>query len=319
MLVLQNGRESLGDLIYKYITVEYFDPDDFLSSVDLSTEHKVLDLKDRIEASIIIWTRKMLGKDAKSPWGSAIGLEKRELFEERAETILLLIKQRFPGTPQSALDISKIQYNKVRSGFTLPRQTILTYLTSFQWLQDVGQSILESYSRVIESLAFTVLSRIEDVLYADTQVQNPPQEKLNPASSRNSSPLRDQTDRTSDEETTETGLSMQNSMTLLDFMGWQDDAATDAKLKKNESEENTVKFSEDESDDSLPKTARAAKQKKSYLERLENLSNLRSPTARHWRQEAGTNAFSEEQGKTLRLGSSNPMLGDFMSEHNRCR
>lgn len=34
-------------------------------------------------------------------------------------------------------------------------------------LQDVGQSILESYSRVLESLAFNIIARIDDVLYAD--------------------------------------------------------------------------------------------------------------------------------------------------------
>lgn len=83
--------------------------------MDLSTEHKVLDLKNRIEASIIIWRRKMIHKDGKSAWGSAVSLEKRELFEERAESILVLLKQRFPGIPQSSLDICKIQYNKVRT------------------------------------------------------------------------------------------------------------------------------------------------------------------------------------------------------------
>lgn len=83
--------------------------------MDMSTEHKVLDLKNRIEASIVIWRRKMHHKDSKSSWGSAISSEKRELFEERAETILLLLKHRFPGLPQSSLDISKIQYNKVRT------------------------------------------------------------------------------------------------------------------------------------------------------------------------------------------------------------
>ncbi|KAI4377104.1 hypothetical protein MLD38_014789 [Melastoma candidum] len=124
----QNGRESLDDLIYKYITDDYFDPEDFLSSMDLSTKHKVLDLKDRIEASIMIWRRKMHGKDAKSssPWGLTMRMERWELFEERAETILLLIKQRFPGAPQSALDISKIQYNKASS------ESILTHSTCSQ-------------------------------------------------------------------------------------------------------------------------------------------------------------------------------------------
>lgn len=93
--------------------MDYFDPLEFLSGMDLSTEHKVLDLKDRIEASIVIWKRKMNHKDGKSSWSSVVSFEKRELFEERVETILLLIKQNFTGIPQSALDISKIQYNKV--------------------------------------------------------------------------------------------------------------------------------------------------------------------------------------------------------------
>jgi PRONE (Plant-specific Rop nucleotide exchanger) len=83
--------------------------------MDLSTEHKIRDLKDRIEASVVIWKRKMNNKDSKSPWGvaSGVSLEKREEFEERAETILQILKHRFPGTAQSSLDTSKIEHNKV--------------------------------------------------------------------------------------------------------------------------------------------------------------------------------------------------------------
>lgn len=100
--------------------MDYFDPTQLLSHLDLSSEHKVLDLKNRIEASIVIWKRKMNNKDGKSAWGSSVSLEKRELFEERAVTILLLLKHKFPGIPQSTLDISKIQFNKVISIFFLP-------------------------------------------------------------------------------------------------------------------------------------------------------------------------------------------------------
>lgn len=39
--------------------------------------------------------------------------------------------------------------------------------------KDVGQSILESYSRILESLAFTVMSQIEDVLKADSLAKDP--------------------------------------------------------------------------------------------------------------------------------------------------
>ncbi|PON88424.1 PRONE domain containing protein [Trema orientale] len=258
----KNGRASLGDSIYRSITVEFFDPDQFLSTLDLSSEHKILDLKNRIEASIVIWKRKMNQKDGKSAWGSAVSLEKRELFEERAETILLLLKQRFPGIPQSALDISKIQYNR-----------------------DVGQAVLESYSRILESLAFTVMSRIEDVLYADYVTQNPSQA----ASKRNL--LRDTAstpqcttppDKFSSPRDEPYSSETPNSMTLSDFMGWGLDQGDPEAAKKD-----LAGFSDEVLKDGLDllkhphmqKIANIVTNKKvSYLE---NLGGLRSPTARH--------------------------------------
>lgn len=125
-------------MIYRSITEEFFDPDQLLASMDMSSEHKILDLKDRIEASIVIWRRKMNQKDCKSSWGSAVSIEKRELFEERAETILLLLKHRFPGIPQSALDISKIQYNGVK--------TISIVYNTVQNLKTMSLSIFSSYT-----------------------------------------------------------------------------------------------------------------------------------------------------------------------------
>ena len=64
---------------------------------------------------MVIWKRKMnqKEKDGKSQWGSSVSLEKRELFEVRAETILVMLKQQFPRIPQSSLEISKIRNNKV--------------------------------------------------------------------------------------------------------------------------------------------------------------------------------------------------------------
>ena len=43
--------------------------------------------------------------------------EKRDLLAERAEGLLISLKQRFPGLTQTSLDMSKIQYNKVRRVF----------------------------------------------------------------------------------------------------------------------------------------------------------------------------------------------------------
>uniref|UniRef100_M1B9T4 Pollen-specific kinase partner protein n=1 Tax=Solanum tuberosum TaxID=4113 RepID=M1B9T4_SOLTU len=193
----KNGRSSLGDSIYKNITVEFFDPEQFLSTMDMSSEHKVVNLKDRIEASIVIWKRKMHQKDAKSSWVPAVSLEKRELFEERAETILLLIKHRFPEIPQSSLEISKIQYNR-----------------------DVGYSVLESYSRVLESLANTVTSRIEDVLYADSVAQDPSLAIAKWNRSADSSPQKPQSVVSTPKQESDCTAETPTSMTLFDFMGW---------------------------------------------------------------------------------------------------
>ncbi|KAD3067902.1 hypothetical protein E3N88_35782 [Mikania micrantha] len=146
----KNGKTSLGDSIYKSITDEFFDPGQFLSTMDISSEQNVMDLKNKIEASIVIWKRKMNFKELKSSWSSSVSSEKREVFEERAETLLLLIKQKFPALALSSLDVSKIEHNK-----------------------DIGHSILESFSRVLESLANTVMRLIEDVLEADEVAQNP--------------------------------------------------------------------------------------------------------------------------------------------------
>uniref|UniRef100_M8C1B7 Rop guanine nucleotide exchange factor 1 n=1 Tax=Aegilops tauschii TaxID=37682 RepID=M8C1B7_AEGTA len=200
----KKGKTSLGDAIYRSITDEEFDPIEFLEGVDLSTEHKVLDLKNRIEASTIIWKRKMQTKDAKSSWGSIISFEKREQFEERAETILHLLKLQFPGAPQSQLDISKIQYNR-----------------------DVGYALLESYSRVLESLAYSVISRIEDVLGADAAATNLTASEAARRQLEMNAPR-----KLDAREELEKLNEAPASMTLYDFMGWHFDQ--DELMRKKE-------------------------------------------------------------------------------------
>ncbi|XP_010513635.1 PREDICTED: rho guanine nucleotide exchange factor 8-like [Camelina sativa] len=234
----KNGRASLGDSIYKSITEEWFDPEQFLSMLDLSTEHKVLDLKNRIEASVVIWKRKLHTKDSKSSWGSAVSLEKRELFEERAETILVFLKQKFPGLPQSSLDISKIQFNK-----------------------DIGQAVLESYSRILESLAYTVMSRIEDVLYTDSlaRKQGSSVDEASDGGRTTETDSESAGSSNSGEETEK--LEPHYSKTLLDFMGWSDNSSKGG--------------------DKYTKSPNLTPKKLSYLEKLENLNGFRSPKDRH--------------------------------------
>ncbi|XP_065023576.1 rop guanine nucleotide exchange factor 7-like isoform X2 [Musa acuminata AAA Group] len=149
----KNGRASLGDVIHRYVASDQFSPECLLDCLDLSSEHRVLEVANRVEASIYIWRRRAAMKPAssstaKSSWeivkDMIVDADKRELLAERAETLLLCLKQRFPSLTQTSLDTSKIQFNK-----------------------DIGKSILESYSRVLESLAFNIVARIDDLLHVD--------------------------------------------------------------------------------------------------------------------------------------------------------
>ncbi|KAK7264088.1 hypothetical protein RJT34_31691 [Clitoria ternatea] len=154
----KNGKACLGDIIYRYITADQFSPECLLDCLDLSSEHHTLDIANRIEAAIHVWRLKdhkkhLISTKARRSWGGKVkGLvtdgEKNHYLAKRAETLLQSLKHRYPGLPQTALDMAKIQYNK-----------------------DVGQSILESYSRVMESLAFNIMARIDDVLYVDDSMK----------------------------------------------------------------------------------------------------------------------------------------------------
>nr|BAJ89898.1 predicted protein [Hordeum vulgare subsp. vulgare] len=148
----KNGRATLGDIIYRYITSEQFSPDCLLDCLDLSSEYQAVEIANRVEAAIYVWRRRGAAAKSvgtKSSWGMVkdmiMDTEKRgDLLADRAEGLLISLKQRFPGLTQTSLDMSKIQYNK-----------------------DVGKSILEGYSRVLESLASNIIARIDDLLYVD--------------------------------------------------------------------------------------------------------------------------------------------------------
>lgn len=159
----KNGKASLGETNYKHMTLESFAPEAFLATCDLSSEHKAVELANRMEAVMHVWrrgrqpkSRQRLTKDvrqnSKHSWGIVkdyvSDAERREFLAERAEGVLLCLKQKFPGLRQSLLDMTKIQYNR-----------------------DVGQSILESYSRVMESLASNIISRIDDIIYVDDMIK----------------------------------------------------------------------------------------------------------------------------------------------------
>ncbi|XP_062199752.1 rop guanine nucleotide exchange factor 1-like [Phragmites australis] len=150
----KSGKSCLGEIIYRYITAEQFSPECLLDCLDLSSEHHTLEVANIIEAAIHVWRLKGQKKStphakSKKSWGGKVkdligDKEKSHTLSERADGLLQSLRLRYPGLPQTSLDMNKIQYNK-----------------------DVGQSILESYSRVLESLAFNIIARIDDVIYVD--------------------------------------------------------------------------------------------------------------------------------------------------------
>ncbi|KAI3444544.1 hypothetical protein Pfo_001209 [Paulownia fortunei] len=153
----KSGKASVGESIYRYMyNAEKFSPDHLLDSLNISSEHEALELADKVEASMYTWRRKMCMTHSKSSWDMVKDLmsdidrsDKNHILAERAETLLFCLKQRYPELSQTTLDTSKIQYNK-----------------------DVGQAVLESYSRVLEGLAFNIVAWIEDVVFVDKTMKN---------------------------------------------------------------------------------------------------------------------------------------------------
>lgn len=145
----------------------------------------------------------------------------------------------------------------------------------FEFFQDVGHAILESYSRILETLAFTVLSRIEDVMNADALARNPSSAEQKRHSKTERSPVTGSEKFPNNKEETENLSSNETptSKTLLDFMGWNlDQGEMDGKKD----------FNDDVETKPLSKPENIITNKRiSYIERLEILGGSRSPTARH--------------------------------------
>ena len=123
----------------------------------------------------------------------------------------------------------------------------------------MGHAVLESYSRVLESLAAAILNRIDDVIYADNVAAKT-------AASESAS--------TGNDEEDELSPGTPTSMTLLDLMSWNiDQGGEDANMNSSDFDE--------QSDQKIMAKIQPENKRISYLEKLENWGGLRSPTARH--------------------------------------
>ncbi|KAK1367689.1 Rop guanine nucleotide exchange factor 14 [Heracleum sosnowskyi] len=154
----KSGKANLGEDLYSNLTAESPTVEEVLHALNLKSEHRALEVINRLEAAAIAWKQRMLEQSTnQSPiqtsWSflkdSESEMDKMEYLLNQTESLVQEIKSRFPKLPQSFLDVKKIQYGK-----------------------DVGQSILEAYSRVLADLAFSILTRIGEVLQEEV-LSNP--------------------------------------------------------------------------------------------------------------------------------------------------
>ncbi|CAK9180021.1 unnamed protein product [Ilex paraguariensis] len=154
----KSGKASLGELLYKILSAESTSAEEMVNSLNLKSEHSALEAINRLEVAAFAWKEKITEQNSgKSPvrtsWSfikdSISELDKMEFLLDRAEALRQQLKTRYPNLPQTFLDVTKIQYGK-----------------------DVGHSILEAYSRALGNLAFSILSRMGDILQEDV-LSNP--------------------------------------------------------------------------------------------------------------------------------------------------
>lgn len=128
----KSAKANLGEDLYKILTAESVGTfDDMVESHYLKSEHSALETVNRLESAILVWKEKS-------------EVDKIDVSLNHAKALLWKIRTRFPNLPHTFLDTMKIQYSK-----------------------DVGHAILEAYSRVLGNLAFTILTRIREILKQD--------------------------------------------------------------------------------------------------------------------------------------------------------
>ncbi|KAM7261698.1 hypothetical protein ACFE04_020775 [Oxalis oulophora] len=155
----KSGKESLNEQLSIVLSYESISAEEMLNFLCLKSEHDALAAMNRLEAAMFAWnariTKQNSGKSpARTSWSPFTKdllseMDKIEIKLDRAKALRQRIKMRYPNLPQTFLDATKIQYGK-----------------------DVGHAILEAYSRALGNLAFSIQSRIGEILQEDA-LSNP--------------------------------------------------------------------------------------------------------------------------------------------------
>ncbi|XP_038724593.1 rop guanine nucleotide exchange factor 14 isoform X1 [Tripterygium wilfordii] len=154
----KSGKASLDETLFKVVTEQSYSAEEMLHYLNLASEHSALEAINRLEAAVLAWRERITEQvNGKSPvrtsWSfvkdSMSDHDKMQLLLDRSEALLQQIKARYPNLPQTFLNATKVQYGK-----------------------DVGYAILEAYSRVLGNVAFSIISRIKDIVQEDA-LSNP--------------------------------------------------------------------------------------------------------------------------------------------------
>lgn len=154
----QSGRVGVGDTIYRYMSSgDQFSPEHLLNFLSLSSEHDALEIADRVEAAMYVWRRKASATHVVSKWENVTELnadgDKNLVLASRARSLLLCLKQRFPGLSQTTLDTSKIQYNKVMANIKQKRKNsdysmfICIFLVTRIYIYIYTHTLVDGYAK----------------------------------------------------------------------------------------------------------------------------------------------------------------------------
>lgn len=118
------------------MTAESRSAEEMLNSLDLKSEHSVLEVINRLEAAVFSWNERIREQGSgnspvRTSWSAFIKdpmseLDKMEILLDRAQVLIQQLKTKHPNLPQTFLDATKIQYGKVSYSIF-----IIGHLTSY--------------------------------------------------------------------------------------------------------------------------------------------------------------------------------------------
>lgn len=151
----KSARVCLGEELYKVIISDSGSAVEIVDSLKLKSEHEALDTINKLETATLALKeriKELQVSSNKTPLRTSWSFMKEPISEvDKIESLLFHVddlmhelKIRYPCLPHTFIDVTKIRYGK-----------------------DIGHSILEAYSRVLGNLAYSILSRIGDILHED--------------------------------------------------------------------------------------------------------------------------------------------------------